>query len=268
VVQAPEFRGSTGYGEQLFRAGWRQWGRAMQDDLQATVQWAVQRGLVDPQRVCIAGASYGGYATLMGLARHPGTYRCGAAWVPLTDLELLLREGADDDYRDEARSELLPRLVADRLAERALVEEISPVAQAARIRAPVLLAWGEKDLRTPPAHAEAMRNALRRAGNPPETVSYEGEGHGWLKAETRLDFARRLEAFLARHLQPGQAGVDGAQGGGKNEAAPGSAPRAEGRASTLQKETPDAAPSHPTHPGLPAGSGPEPALGQRLGRPR
>ena len=201
VVLAPEFRGSTGYGEKLYRAGWRQWGRAMQDDLQATVQWAVQRGLVDPKRVCIAGASYGGYATLMGLARHPDTYRCGAAWVPLTDLELFLREGSDDDYSDEGRSELLPLLVAERLAERALVESISPVAQAARIRAPVLLAWGEEDRRTPPAHAEAMRNALRRAGNPPESVSYEGEGHGWLKTDNQLDFARRLEAFLARHLK-------------------------------------------------------------------
>lgn len=215
VVLAPEFRGSTGYGEKLYRAGWRQWGRAMQDDLQATVQWAVQRGLVDPQRVCIAGASYGGYATLMGLARHPETFRCGAAWVPLTDLELFLREGSDDDYSDEGRSELLPLLVADRLAERALVESISPVAQASRIRAPVFLAWGEEDLRTPPAHAEAMRNALRRAGNPPESVSYAGEGHGWLKTENQLDFARRLEAFLARHLQARPASQDSAPAGGK-----------------------------------------------------
>jgi acetyl esterase/lipase len=210
VVLMPEFRGSTGYGEKLYRAGWRQWGRAMQDDLQTAVQWAVQRGLVDPQRVCIAGASYGGYATLMGLARHPDTYRCGVAWVPLTDLELMLREGSDDDYSDEGRSELLPLLVADRLAEGTLIQSISPVAQASRIRAPVLLAWGEKDLRTPPAHAEAMRNALRRAGNPPETVSYEGEGHGWLKKENHLDFARRLEAFLLRHLKAGAVNLDDA----------------------------------------------------------
>ena len=177
----------------------------MQDDLPTAVHWAVQRGLVDPQRVCIAGASY---ATLMELARHPETYRCGVAWIPLTDLELMLREGSADDYSDEGRSELLPLLVADRLAEGTLVQSISPVAQASRIRAPVLLAWGEKDLRTPPAHAEAMRNELRRAGNPPQTVGYEGEGHGWLKIENHLDFARRLEAYPSRYLNAGAANVN------------------------------------------------------------
>ena len=99
VVIEPEFRGSEGYGFKHFRAGWKQWGLAMQDDVADAVQWAVKQGWVDPKRVCIAGASYGGYATLMGLVRHHELYQCGINWVGVTrhqpdvfdQLERLLR---------------------------------------------------------------------------------------------------------------------------------------------------------------------------------
>ena len=84
VVIEPEFRGSSGYGSALYRAGWRQWGRAMQDDVADALAWAVGKGMADPAKVCIAGASYGGYATLMGLARDPTLYRCGVAWAAVT----------------------------------------------------------------------------------------------------------------------------------------------------------------------------------------
>jgi dipeptidyl aminopeptidase/acylaminoacyl peptidase len=201
VVLQPEFRGSTGYGQRLHRAGWRQWGRAMQDDLADTVAWARDQGLIDPARVCIAGASYGGYAALMGLVRHPEIFRCAAAWVPLTDLRWLLREGSPDDWSDEVRAFMLPRLVADWERDGELLRRISPIEQVERIRAPVLLAWGEEDRRTPPAQAKALRDALTEAGRPPQAVGYEGEGHQWLKTSTHLDFAQRLEAFLEASLK-------------------------------------------------------------------
>ena len=203
LVIEPEFRGSTGYGLAHFRAGWKQWGQAMQDDVADALLWARAKGLADPQRACIAGGSYGGYSALMGLVRHPELYRCGAAWVAVTD-PLLMLQGSwwvDDDTSAVARQYTLPQMVGDPDQDREMLTAASPLAQAARIQAPLLLAMGEADLRVPLAHGERLRAALRAAGRPPEWVSYENEGHSWRLQATRLDFARRLERFLAQHLQ-------------------------------------------------------------------
>ena len=204
VVIEPEFRGSTGFGAEHFRAGWRQWGQAMQDDVADAVLWAAQGKLIDPQRVCIAGASYGGYATLMGLVRHPELYRCGAAWVAVTEpLRLLERSWWwEDDVSEEARKYSLPAMLADAKTDADMLKAISPVQQAARIRAPVLLAFGELDRRVPLVHGKDMREALIKAGREPEWIVYPEEGHGWRKLENQQDFARRLEAFFAKHLAP------------------------------------------------------------------
>jgi len=201
LVISPDFRGSTGYGEAHHKAGWKQWGRAMQDDLADALAWARAQGHADT-RACIAGASYGGYATLMGLVRHPDLYRCGVAWVAVTDL-LLLLEGSiwiEDDTSDLARRYTLRERVGDARVEAEALVTVSPVAQAARIRAPLLLAFGESDVRVPLAHGTRLREALREAGHDPEWVSYPGEGHGWRMPQTQIDFARRVETFLARQL--------------------------------------------------------------------
>jgi len=204
VVIEPEFRGSAGYGFAHFRAGWRQFGQAMQDDVADAVLWAAQQKLIDPKRVCIAGASYGGYATLMGLVRHPELYRCGAAWAALTDPALWMRGHWwwSDDVSDEARKYSLPTLIGDLDKDAAMLLAVSPVAQAARIKAPVLLAFGELDRRVPLNQGLNMRQALRDAGNDPTWITYRSEGHGWQLMENQLDFARRLETFLATHTEP------------------------------------------------------------------
>ena len=205
VVISPEFRGSTGYGQAHYRAGWKQYGKAMQDDVADALLWAQKQGYAD-SRACIAGASYGGYATLMGLARHGELYRCGVAWVALTDLPLYVQGSwwIDDDISSEGRRHHLPELVGDPEKDAAMLREQSPVTQAARIKAPLLLGYGEADLRIPLAHGKRMREALIEAGNPPEWVSYPNEGHSWRRVETLSDFARRMETFLARHLGPAQ----------------------------------------------------------------
>ena len=206
LVISPEFRGSLGYGQAHFRAGWKQWGRAMQDDVADALLWAQKQGLAS-QQACIAGASYGGYATLMGLVRHPELYRCGVAWVAVTDPFLFL-EGSfwvNDDISAAGRRHTLPDMVGDAKADAEMLTAVSPVAQAARIRAPLLLAFGERDLRVPLAHGRRLRSALRDAGREPEWVTYPNEGHSWRLAETRTDFALRVEAFLARHLKDGPA---------------------------------------------------------------
>ncbi|WP_457356015.1 alpha/beta hydrolase family protein [Roseateles sp. P5_D6] len=200
VVIEPEFRGSAGYGEEHLRAGFKQWGQAMQDDVTDALRWAQKEGLAS-EKACIIGASYGGYSTLMGLARDPDLYRCGVAWVAVTDLELMVQGSwwVSDDS-SIARKLTLPEMVGDPKQDAAMLAANSPVKLASRIKAPVLLAYGEADLRVPIVHGKRMRDALKAAGNPPEWVSYPEEGHGFGKPENRLDFARRVETFLAKQL--------------------------------------------------------------------
>jgi dipeptidyl aminopeptidase/acylaminoacyl peptidase len=203
LVLQPEFRGSSGYGTRHWKAGLRQWGQAMQDDLADVLRWAQRQGLAG-DKACIAGASYGGYATLMGLARQAELWRCGVAWVAVADLELFLEGGwfVDDDIPDAARRLGLPRLVGDLKTEREALRQVSPVHLAEAIaRRPLLLAHGEKDRRVPLAHAERLREALSAAGRAPEWVLYPGEGHGWHLQAHREDWARRVEDFLARQLK-------------------------------------------------------------------
>jgi dipeptidyl aminopeptidase/acylaminoacyl peptidase len=202
VVIQPEFRGSTGYGDDHFRAGFKQWGQTMQDDVTDALRWAQQQGLAS-DKACIIGGSYGGYSTLMGLAKDPDLYRCGVAWMAVTDLQLFA-QGAwwlDDDSK-LARKLTIPEMVGDPKQDAAMLAANSPVNLASRIKAPLLLVHGELDYRVPIAHGRNMNDALKAAGNPPEWVSYPEEGHGFYKREDRLDFARRVEAFLAKHLQP------------------------------------------------------------------
>jgi dipeptidyl aminopeptidase/acylaminoacyl peptidase len=201
LVIEPEFRGSMGYGEQHYRSGWKQWGQAMQDDVADALRWAQAQGLAS-DRACIAGASYGGYSTLMGLAKDPDLYRCGIAWVAVADLELLVKGSwwVQDDT-GLARQLTVPEMIGDPVKDATMLAANSPVRLASRIKAPLLLAYGEDDLRVPLEHGKRMRGALIDAGNPPEFVVYPGEGHGFAKPENTYDFARRIEAFLQRQLK-------------------------------------------------------------------
>ena len=202
VVIEPEFRGSEGYGHDHFKASFKQWGLAMQDDLADAALWAAGKGWVDPKRMCIAGASYGGYATLMGLVRHPELFRCGAAWVGVTDPRLMFDLDWISDVSEDAQMYGYARVIGDPDKDRDALASVAPVELAARIKAPVLLAYGAKDRRVPLEHGDRMRAALRAAGNDPEWVLYPDEGHGWFLVPNRVDFAERLERFLARHLKP------------------------------------------------------------------
>ncbi|MCF8167328.1 MAG: prolyl oligopeptidase family serine peptidase [Rhodoferax sp.] len=200
VVIEPEFRGSRGYGFSHFQAGWKQWGQGMIDDIAQATRWAVEKANVNSKRVCIGGGSYGGYASLMSLARYPELYKCGIAWAAVTDLELLLTSQASD-MGEEYRQYGAPRLVGDPVTDAAMLTANSPVNLAQQIKAPVLMAHGLEDRRVPPSHAYKMRSALKDAGNPPEWVEYANEGHGWIVNENRVDFWSRVEKFLAKNLE-------------------------------------------------------------------
>lgn len=204
LVISPEFRGSTGYGDEHYKAGWKQWGQAMQNDVADALLWAQKQGLAS-DKACIAGASYGGYSTLMGLVRHPELYKCGAAWVAVTDPKLFLAGGWGivDDIDDGSRRFMLPKLVGDLDKDAEMLAANSPLLRAKEIKAPLLLAFGESDQRVPLAHGERLRGALIEAGRPPEWVTYPNEAHSWRQVETQVDFARRIEKFLGQHLKGG-----------------------------------------------------------------
>lgn len=196
-----EFRGSSGYGWRHFRAGWKQWGASMQDDLADAVAWAAREGLVDPSRVCIYGYSYGGYAALMAPIRHPGTFRCAVSAIGVTD-PTLLYTAKWSDMTVQGRRHALPELVGDPKTEAELLDAASPLKRVAELKVPVLLAYGGEDRRVPREHAERFLRAARAAGVQVEPVIYDDEGHGWYQPKNHVDFLRRAEAFLARSLKP------------------------------------------------------------------
>jgi acetyl esterase/lipase len=202
AVLEPEFRGSTGYGERHFVAGWKQWGLKMQDDIADATKWAIAKGYADPQRICIAGASYGGYATLMGLVNDPALYKCGVEWVGVTDIKLLIAGHwmYRDDSSDTWRRYGMPELIGDPDKDAERFKATSPVEQAARITQPLLMAHGGADLRVPLVHGTRMRDAVQRNNKQVEWIEYEQEGHGWYLPETRIDFWTRVEAFLQRQI--------------------------------------------------------------------
>jgi len=202
LVVEPEFRGSTGYGDKLFRAGWKQWGLAMQDDVTDAARWAVAQGLADPKRLVIAGASYGGYAAMMGLVKDPAFYRAGINWVGVTDIDLMYSVSWSDFAGSVWQRYGMPRLVGDREKDRAQLDATSPLKRAGEIVRPVLMAYGTEDRRVPLPHGTRMRDALKAAGKVEvEWVEYPQEGHGFLLEKNLIDFWTRVERFLARHAR-------------------------------------------------------------------
>lgn len=201
VVLEPEFRGSQGYGYKLFRAGWKQWGLAMQDDLADTTAFAVNQGWVDPARVCIAGASYGGYAALMGAILQADLFKCAIDWVGVTDLTLLSSipwSDASEDWKNYG----MKQLVGDPVADAARFAATSPLQRAREIKIPLLMAYGGSDRRVPIKHGTDLKAALS-SGQPLEWVDYPDEGHGWFNLKTQEDFWGRVERFLSRHIGEG-----------------------------------------------------------------
>jgi dipeptidyl aminopeptidase/acylaminoacyl peptidase len=147
LVIEPEFRGSTGYGARLQRAGWKQWGLKMQDDIADAARWAIGQRLADPARICISGGSYGGYATLMGLIRDADLFRCGVALAAVTDIGLVYT--LDDELSDLWREHGMPLLIGDRQSDAEQLAATSPLKLAAQLKRPLLMAHGGKDRRVP-----------------------------------------------------------------------------------------------------------------------
>lgn len=199
AVLSVNFRGSTGFGKSFTNAADHEWGRKMHDDLIDAVTWAVAEGIADSRRVAIMGGSYGGYATLAGLAFTPEFFCCGVDIVGPSNLETLL---ATIPPYWAAFYETLARRVGDPRTEagRKLLQERSPLNSADRIVKPLLIGQGANDPRVKQAESDQIIQAMRAKGLPVTYVLYPEEGHGFAVPENRLSFYAIAEAFLARHL--------------------------------------------------------------------
>lgn len=200
LVIETDFRGSRGYGARFERAGWKQWGTGMVDDVVDATRWAVAKGYADASRICIAGASYGGYASLMALIRYPETFKCGVNWVGVSDLQLMYTS-LNSDQGALGLTYDMPVTVGDPKSDAEMLKQNSPLQQASRLKQPLLMAHGAIDRRVPLEHGVKMRDALQAAGHKQvEWVLYPEEGHGWRALETNKDFWGRVERFLGRNL--------------------------------------------------------------------
>lgn len=195
AVLQPNFRGSDSYGEEYYKRGEGQIGRAMQDDLDDGMDWLVKQGIADPARVCIVGASYGGYAALWGVIRNPERYRCAASFAGVTDFKSQLKYDSKSlrsryarEWKDKVRGE-----------EDFDLDTVSPAKNAAKLMRPILLTHGDEDSNVPFSQYKKMIDALKRAKKPVENHIYEGEGHGFEDSANEKDWLDRLEAFLTKH---------------------------------------------------------------------
>ena len=195
VVQV-NFRGSSGYGLEWYRAGYQKWGTVMVDDINASARWAVENGIADPKRMCIVGWSYGGYAALMGAIRDTTLYRCVVSIAGVADLTSLEREGASFQG---GRTSVRVTLGTDDDALKAG----SPVRAADRIRAPVLLVHGEDDVVVVQDHSKRMAGLLKVNRRPHELLIIKDGDHSLSRAEWRQELFAKMELFLAEHLGAG-----------------------------------------------------------------
>jgi dipeptidyl aminopeptidase/acylaminoacyl peptidase len=197
AVLQMNFRGSTGYGKAFWQAGFKKWGKEMQDDISDGVAWLIDQGIADPGRIGIYGGSYGGYATLAGLAFTPDLYACGVDYVGVSNIFTLL--STLPPYWEPGRQKFY-EMVGDPVKDSALLKEVSPVFHADQIKAPLFVAQGANDPRVKKAEADQIVNALKQRGIDVPYMVKENEGHGFHNEENRFDFYRAMEGFLGKHL--------------------------------------------------------------------
>jgi dipeptidyl aminopeptidase/acylaminoacyl peptidase len=194
-----DFRGSIGEGYEHMAAGLQRWGLEMQDDISDATQWLIRSGVADSGRVAIVGASYGGYAALMGVVRTPGLYRCAVSLAGVTDLIELARRFWDNRTLRAS----FERQIGDPDRDREQLLATSPARLASRIQVPVLLLHGTEDSTVPYSQSEAMAAALKASGKTHKLVTLAQGDHALSRNEHRAAYLRELEGFLAENLAAG-----------------------------------------------------------------
>ena len=191
------YRGSSGRGLGFEDSGYRQFGTGIQDDIIDAVHWAIRKGYVDPQRICVFGGSFGGYSALMQPILAPDLYKCAIDYAGVSDYTI------EFDRSDTSHSKLGNNYFAMAVGTRADGKAISPLTMLGRFNVPVLIAQGGSDPRVPPQNAERLRDALEAAHKPYQWLYFPKEPHGFTTEPHRLALLQKMEAFLTEYLGPG-----------------------------------------------------------------
>jgi len=205
AVLQPNFRGSSGFGEAFTQAGYGEWGRKMQTDVSDGLRYLAAQGLVDPQRACIVGWSYGGYAALAGVTLEQDLYRCAVSIAGVSDLREMLESEARLNGGADSRNPTIrywKRFMGAAGSSDRSLDERSPARLAARADAPILLVHGRQDTVVPFNQSALMERALREAGKPVDLVLLDGEDHSLSGGPARLQMLEATVAFLERHNPP------------------------------------------------------------------
>jgi dipeptidyl aminopeptidase/acylaminoacyl peptidase len=198
VVQV-NYRGSGGEGEKFYNAGKKQWGRKIEDDIATAVHAALDKYPLDANRVCIYGASYGGYSAIMSTIRYPNLYKCAASFAGVMDVPLLYE--TSDWSTNHYLRQLMIDIVGNPDTQYEQLFDISPVYNAAKLTRPVLIAQGAEDERVDQEQAYRMKAVLQRLGKPYEFYIYQDEGHGLGYLKNDVDFHDKLIEFLDDSLK-------------------------------------------------------------------
>ena len=191
------YRGSTGYGREFWEISFKQWGKTMQDDITDGVKWLIDEGIADPNRIAIYGASYGGYATLAGLAFTPDLYACGVDYVGVSSLFTFME--SMPPYWELYRS-MLYEMVGHPEDDQELLASASPLLHIDKIKAPLFIAQGANDPRVKKSESDQIVEALKTAGIDVPYMVKDDEGHGFYNQENQFDFYREMEKFLQKHI--------------------------------------------------------------------
>jgi dipeptidyl aminopeptidase/acylaminoacyl peptidase len=192
------FRGSTGYGRKFWEASFKQWGGAMQDDITDGVNWLIEKGIADKDRIAIYGASYGGYATLAGITGTPDLYAAAVDYVGVANMFTFMK--TIPPYW-EPQLQMFYEMVGDPVKDSIMMREVSPALNADKIKTPLFVAQGANDPRVNINESNQMVEALRNRGVVVEYMVKEDEGHGFYNEKNQFDFYNAMEKFLAEHLK-------------------------------------------------------------------
>ncbi len=206
AVLQVNFRGSGDYGYDFMHAGFREWGGKMQDDVTDATRWAIAQGIADPKRLCIFGASYGGYAALEDAVKEPDLYRCAIGYVGVYDLRLMYTRG---DIPQSMFGESYLKMVLGE--DQAVLWDRSPIAHLDRLKAKVMLVVGGEDWRVPPIQGERLHAALDKAHVEHEWLYQRNEGHGFYDEKNREDLFMKVIAFLDRSIGVDKVAATSAQ---------------------------------------------------------
>lgn len=191
------FRGSTGFGRDFWEKSFKEWGKSMQDDVTDGVQWLIDQGISDPDRIGIFGASYGGYVVLAGLTFTPELYACGVDYVGVSNLFTILE--TIPPYWEPMR-EMMYEMMGNPEKDKELMKAVSPVFHADKIKAPLMIAQGANDPRVKKSESDQIVEALRKRNIDVPYMVKDNEGHGFRNEENRFEVYRAMEQFFGKHL--------------------------------------------------------------------